>query len=64
MQIIEFECKKCKTSFTRLYKDKKEAGKMKEKCPKCGGEVKKLQKIDLGEPNCSSCDKCRGCGKK
>lgn len=63
MQITEFECKKCKHSFTRLYKDKKEAKKLKEKCIRCGGEVKKLQEIKLGGPS-KGCFSCAGCGKK
>ncbi len=63
MHLIEFECedKKCKNSFTRLYKDKKESQKLKEKCLKCGGKVKKLQKINLGEPK-GDCNSCSGCG--
>jgi len=63
MQITEFECKKCKYSFTRLYKDKKEAKATKEKCAKCGGRVVKLQEIDLGKPTCSSCSSCKKCKK-
>jgi len=64
MHIVEFECedKKCKNSFTRLYKDKKEAKDLKEKCLKCGGKVKKLQEIDLGksQKGCGSCTGCSG----
>uniref|UniRef100_A0A7C4R838 Zinc ribbon domain-containing protein n=1 Tax=candidate division CPR3 bacterium TaxID=2268181 RepID=A0A7C4R838_UNCC3 len=63
MQITEFECKKCKYSFTRLYKDKKEAKALKEKCIKCGGEVKKLQEIELGQSN-GGCSSCEGCSSR
>jgi len=63
MHIVEFECKKCKYSFTRLYKDKKEEKAMKEKCAKCGGEVKKLQVIELGTSE-GGCSSCGGCDKK
>jgi len=70
MHIVEFKCenKKCKSSFTRLYKDKLELKKLKEKCAKCGGKVKKLQEINLGNTGggCSSCAGCNkgGCNKK
>ena len=65
MQIIEFECKKCKHTFTRLFKDKKEAKAMKEKCIKCGGETKKTTEIDLTKMGggCDNCSKCKGCKK-
>ena len=62
MIIKEFECKKCKHSFTRLYKDKKEAKELKEKCKNCGGEVKVTEEIDLSKIK-SNCEKCSGgCG--
>lgn len=63
MYIVEFECenKKCKSSFTRLYKDEAELKSLKEKCPKCGGKVKKLQEINLGETQ-GECSSCAGCG--
>ena len=66
MILIEFECKKCGYSFTRLYKDKKEAKEMKEKCKKCEGEVKVVEEIDLSKnnPSCDSCSgSCDSCGK-
>lgn len=61
MILKEFECKKCGYSFTRLYKNKKEAKELKEECKKCGGEVKVMEEIDLGK-NTKSCSSCSGCG--
>jgi len=66
MILKEFECKKCGYSFTRLYKDKKEAKELKEKCKKCDGEVKVTEEIDLSKdaPQCNSCSgNCGSCGK-
>lgn len=62
MRIIELECKKCKYTFTRLVKEKKEIEN--EKCGKCGGEVKIINDISLGksEGGCSSCSGCGGGG--
>lgn len=61
MILKEFECKKCKHSFTRLYKDKKEAKEMKEKCIKCGGEVKVTEEVDLSKTK-GDCGGCSGGG--
>lgn len=57
MILKEFECEKCGYSFTRLYKDKKEAEELKEKCKKCEGRVKIIEEIDLSKnkPDCSGC---------
>lgn len=63
MLLVELQCKdkKCGYSFTRLYKDKEEQKEIKEKCSKCGGEVKIVQEIDLKKEK-SGCEGCSGCG--
>lgn len=66
MYITEYECKKCKYTFTRLFKDKKEKESLKEKCNKCGHkELKEIRSVDLpeGELDCNVCPKRGGCGK-
>jgi len=65
MRITELECKKCRYSFTRLVKEKKELEN--EKCGKCGGKVKITNDIFLGKSagRCSSCGGCdKRCGSK
>lgn len=68
MLLVEFECKnkKCKHAFTRLFKDKKEREKLKEKCKKCNGEdLKEVASFDLSKnTSCGGggCDSCSGCG--
>jgi hypothetical protein len=67
MIITEYECKKCKHAFTRLFKDVGEKESLKEKCINCGNkEIKELQSVDLpeGKPDCNTCPKrSSGCGK-
>jgi DNA-directed RNA polymerase subunit RPC12/RpoP len=67
MIVIEYECKKCKHTFTRIFKDEQDKKLLIDECVQCGNrELKEIQTIDLpeGELDCGTCPKrSSGCGK-
>lgn len=66
MALIDFECVKCKEKFFEIINPHKINDV---KCPKCGGEVKRVYKEEScckasagGSNGCSgSCGSCSGC---
>jgi putative FmdB family regulatory protein len=62
MALVDFECTKCGDKFFEIVKPD-EADKVK--CPKCGGEVRRVYKgkyYGKSGGSCSgSCSGCSGC---